>query len=226
MATLVLDFDSCLVPVESLEVHAARHLGDDPERLAKLEALTRAGMEGEIDFEDSLQQRLGLMQLERSGLQALGQELAGRTSHGAPQMIDSFQAEGHEVWIVSGGFQEVLMPVARQLGIPEGRVQGVRAIWDASDRFSGLDDRYPFHRSKIAGLDTLRPSWARPAVGVGDGMTDLALHEAGYVDAFIAYVEHSRRQAVLDKSRHRAENMGEVETQVRRLWAEAEETDR
>ena len=43
----------------------------------------------------------------------------------------------------------------------------------------------------------MTPDWPRPAVGVGDGMTDHALWAEGLVDAFVPYVEHAQRAAVL-----------------------------
>lgn len=223
MATLVLDFDSCLVPVESLELYAERELAEDSTRLASLIALTDAGMDGRISFEESLQRRLDLLTPERELLTRLGEELAMQTSQGSTRMVKRLQHEGHEVWIVSGGFLEVLLPVSRALGIPEARVHGLRARFDARGRYLELDETRPFHRSKVAGLTRVGVGWPRPAVGVGDGMTDLALQEAGFVDAFIAYTEHVQRQAVLARSRYKAQDMVEVESIVRRLWMEMEE---
>ncbi len=221
MATLILDFDSCLVPVESLDLYASRRISKDLARLEEMEQLTRAGMEGKIPFEESLRRRLDLLAPERQGLIQLGRELASMTSHGAGSMVTDLQEEGHEVWIVSGGFQQVLLPVADALGIPASRVQGVRAVFDDKGRYQALDANYAFHRSKMEGLARLRVDWPRPAVCAGDGMTDLALLDAGLVDAFIAYTEHVQRREVLDRSEFRADTMDEVEKLTRRLWQEA-----
>jgi len=218
MGTLVLDFDSCLVPVESLELYAERALGSDQTSLAEMEALTRAGMEGEIPFEDSLRKRLHLLELDPIAMQRLGEELVDQTSQGASTLVTQAQDAGHEVWIVSGGFQQIILPVATALGIPTDHVQGVRALFDDRGALLTLDPALPFHVSKVHGLQKLGVAWPRPAIGVGDGATDLALLEAGYVDAFIAYTEHVKRQAVLDRSRHRAENMAQVASLTQELW--------
>ena len=84
--------------------------------------------------------------------------------------------------------------------MPAERVQGIRALWDEEGEFQGLDPDDGFATSKVAGVRKLASDWPRPAIGVGDGATDLALLDAGLVDRFVAYAEHARRDAVLARS--------------------------
>lgn len=207
MGTVVFDFDSVLVPCESLEVVLALTDGMDPDRLAEIERLTQAGMEGELPFEHSLRTRLELARPTLGDLMAVGRELADAPTTGARDLIRSLRDEGHEVVIVSGGFREILTSVGDVLGVPPANIHGVRALWEEDGRFGGLDPASGFRISKVEGLRREALSFGSPAIGVGDGATDLALREAGYVDRFVAYTEHARRAAVVAKADAEARSM-------------------
>ena len=218
MGTVVFDFDSTLIPEESLETALAEAIGDDPEAMARIEHITQAGMEGEIGFAESLEARLAIAQPTRAALEALGHALCDRLTHGAAELVAALQADGHAVWIVSGAFREVLLAPGRALGLPDERIQGVRPLWDAAGRFAGLDPDDGFARSKVEGVRRLAPDWPRPAVGVGDGMTDHALQVEGLVDAFVPYVEHAERAAVLALGLPGASDMKELARCLAKQW--------
>ena len=66
---LILDFDSTIVSIESLDLLAEISLMDDPEKEKKLKkviSLTKAGMAGEITFQDSLNKRFSLLNIHQS----------------------------------------------------------------------------------------------------------------------------------------------------------------
>ncbi len=196
MATVIFDFDSVLIPCESLEVVLARSAGLTDEDFAAIEALTTAGMEGRISFAESLEQRLAIAQPNLGTLMAFAWRLAEKPTAGAAELIATLTAQGHEVWIVSGGFQEMLSEVGSSLGVAADRIHGVQARWSDDGAFEGLAPDSAFGRSKVEGLTALGAAYPRPAIGVGDGATDLALRTAGLVDAFVAYTEHARREPV------------------------------
>lgn len=208
MGTVVFDFDSTLVPCESLELALASAPGVDADARRRIEDITRRGMDGAISFRESLTQRLAIACPTQASLQDVGDRLAGDLTDGASDVVTWLHASGHHAWIVSGGFREVLLPPARALGIDAARTLGVSARWsDGGDLVGLVEDG--FERSKVEGVRAAGLRWERPVVGVGDGATDLALREAGLVDAFVAYCEHVRREPVLTAPGvHVAENMG------------------
>ena len=219
MGTAVFDFDSTLIPGESLEMALAEALADDPQAQARVEALTQAGMEGRLPFEESLRRRLALARPTRPALERLGQRLTREGTSGAKALVQALTAAGHAVWIVSGAFRDVLLPTARALGVPEEHVHGVRALWRSDGAFDDLDPADSFVRSKVEGVRALNPAWARPAVGIGDGMTDHALWAAGLVDAFVPYVEHTRRDAVMALGLPSAATMEELALCLQTHWS-------
>ena len=217
MGALVLDFDSTLTPHESLELYLSRRVDGRADVIDAIEELTRLGMDGAITFRESLERRLHLVAPERDGLVALGHSLAESPTDGMVELVRGVIDRGHEPWIVSGGFVEVLRPMGARLGIPVERVLGVRPLWHDDGSFAGLDPDDGFATSKVLGLREAGIAWPRPAVGVGDGATDLALRSAGLVDQFVAYVEHADRAPVRADADHVAASSAELETLLRSL---------
>lgn len=209
MGSVVFDFDSTLVPVESLEVACGRAPGATAGIRAEIERITNEGMSGAMPFADAIRRRLELLPPRREDVEALGRELASAPTAGASGTVSWLRAEGHEAWIVSGGFRDLLLVVGEALGIPAERIGGVSVTWNEDGSFGGLVDD-GFSRSKVEGVRRSGMVFARPAVGVGDGATDLALRDAGLVDHFVAYTEHVRRDGVVEQADYEARSMREL----------------
>ena len=219
MGTVVFDFDSVLVPCESLEQVLSRADGVSPATMAEIARLTAAGMDGELPFEKSLRMRLELARPTLGDVMAVGLELAEASTRGAGELIATLQDAGHDVQIVSGGFRELLSVVGAALGVPRANIHGVRALWDEEGQFAGLEPGNGFRISKVEGMRRHALSFESPAVGVGDGATDLALREAGYVDSFVAYTEHARRPSVVAKADAEARSMMDLRAVLATLLA-------
>ncbi|MGH3257052.1 MAG: phosphoserine phosphatase SerB [Streptosporangiaceae bacterium] len=108
---IVMDVDSTLIRDEVIDLLAAR--AGRAEEVAKV---TAAAMRGELDFEASLRERVGLL----AGLPAgVLDEVRGelRLTAGAETLIRTLRGLGYKSGIVSGGFTEVIGPLAAGLGI-------------------------------------------------------------------------------------------------------------
>jgi len=208
VGSIIFDFDSTLVPCETLEELCKEALADDPEGRRELERITAAGMDGSMSFEQSLRSRLAIARPARAAVIALGRRLALAPTAGARELVGDLQAAGHQVWIVSGGFRDLLLEVGDALSIPPTRVHGVACHWAADGSLVDVDPANGFVASKARGLTHLGAVLESPAVGVGDGATDLALREAGFVRQFVAYTEHARRPGVVAAADFEAATMG------------------
>ncbi|MFF5790628.1 phosphoserine phosphatase SerB [Paeniglutamicibacter sp. NPDC012692] len=108
---LVLDVDSTLIKQEVIELLAA-YAGCE----AEVTEVTEAAMRGEIDFAQSLHARVKTL----AGLDVAVIEQVHSTVHlsdGASELIAAFKAAGHYVAVVSGGFAQILDPLAAELGL-------------------------------------------------------------------------------------------------------------
>ena len=108
---IVMDVDSTLVQGEVIEM-LAEHAGclDDVARV------TEAAMRGELDFEESLRERVALLAgLDARALDAVYE--AVELAPGARTMVRTLKRLGYRFAIVSGGFSQVTDRIAADLGI-------------------------------------------------------------------------------------------------------------
>ncbi|GAA2020650.1 phosphoserine phosphatase SerB [Pseudokineococcus marinus] len=179
---VVLDVDSTLITGEVVEMLAARAGVED-----EVARVTEAAMRGEVDFTESLHRRVALLEgLPVDVLDDVRAEVV--PSPGAATMASALAGAGVPVGVVSGGFLEVVGPLAASLGIPHaranaleveagrltGRVRGDVVDAAAKERF--LRELAQHHGVPTAGT-----------VAVGDGANDLdAVRAAGTGVAFCA----------------------------------------
>jgi phosphoserine phosphatase len=108
---VVMDVDSTLIQDEVIEL-IADHAGT---REAVAEVTERA-MRGELDFAESLHARVAtLAGLPASALEEVREQV--RLTPGARTLVRTLRRLGFSVALVSGGFEEVVRPLADELGI-------------------------------------------------------------------------------------------------------------
>src|SRR5437879_10846811 len=108
---IVMDVDSTLIRDKVIDLLAER-----AGCAAEVAKVTAAAMAGELDFTASLRERVSLL----AGLPAgvLDEVRAGlRLTAGARTLIGTLSGLGYKSGIVSGGFIQVIRPLATELGI-------------------------------------------------------------------------------------------------------------
>ncbi len=198
--TYVFDFDSTLVDFETLEALAERVLADAPdaaERRAEIARLTGQAMAGDVAFDEALRRRLALLPLKRADLEALAATAVGRLTASVARNRAFFRQHADRIAIVSGGFREVIAPVAAQLGVKPERLLCNDLTYDDEGRVTGVDPSNPLSRQggKVEALKAL--ALPGPVVMVGDGWTDAEVKQAGVADRFYAFTEITRRERVV-----------------------------
>jgi phosphoserine phosphatase len=154
---------------------------------AQVTEVTEAAMAGEIDFEDALRQRVRLLAgLDQSALDRVRASLL--LSPGARTLVRTLKRLGYETAVVSGGFTQVIGPLAAELGIDHlaanelEMVDGVLTgglVGPVVDRVGKADALVRF--AALAGVPQSR------TIAVGDGANDLdMLAAAGLGIAFNA----------------------------------------
>ena len=76
---IIIDFDSTFITEESLDELAKYKLRDQPDSqtmLNKIKSLTNAGMNGDIPFKQSLDERMEVLNLNRSDINSVSKILS------------------------------------------------------------------------------------------------------------------------------------------------------
>jgi D-3-phosphoglycerate dehydrogenase / 2-oxoglutarate reductase len=212
--TYILDFDSTLVGVESLDELARLSLQNHPERearLSQLHALTNQGMSGGLAFDESLSRRLKLFQANRNHLFELVDLLKEAITDSALEMEDWFEENADNIYIVSGGFADYIIPVAKELGIPASHVFANKFTYDGDGTVTGFDDSLLVSKAggKAAQVEALE--LASPVIMVGDGFTDYEVRAKGAADEFWAFTQHVTRSSVVERADRVIESFEELE---------------
>lgn len=213
----IFDFDSTLVRIETLEALADLALRDAPdaaERKARIAALTDDAMNGRIDFGSALRQRLDLLALRREHVEALADRILDEATVSVRRNVDFFQRNAERIYIMSGGFREVIAPLAERLGVAADHVLANDLIYDDDDRVTGVDEANPLSRDngkpEVIKALNLAGTLGGPVVMVGDGWTDAEVKLKGAADRFYAFTEIERRPKVMEVADAIAASLDEV----------------
>jgi HAD superfamily phosphoserine phosphatase-like hydrolase len=208
MASILFDCDSTLLKIESLEALLDPLL--DEEQQGAFQAITSSGMNGDMPFFSSLENRLQLASPHLDDVAAFNETISTYITEDAEDLIVYLLEQGHQVYLVSGGMVEVVKALGDHLGVHEDQVYAVSLLWDEEGRFHAVDPEDMMSHSKEEGLREVHQDFEHPVIAVGDGMTDARLKDAGIADIFIAYTEHEQRDSVVDKADYVAEDMEEL----------------
>jgi phosphoserine phosphatase len=169
----VSDMDSTMIGQECID-ELADYAGLKPQ----IAAITERAMQGELDFEAALRERVALLEgLDESAIHAC---LADRitATPGAKVLVATLAALGTRTVLVTGGFHHFADPVAEMLGFH--RVVGNRLAVEGGKLTGGLIGpitdsavKAAVLRDELAGLGEGAHSLA-----TGDGANDIPMIEA------------------------------------------------
>lgn len=170
---VVFDVDSTFVTAEQIDLLAER--AGSGERVA---AITARAMHGELDFAESLRERVAtLAGLELQELQQVRSRI--ELSPGAAEVVTALHELDWPVALVSGGFHEIVDPLAAQHRIT--RVRANRFEVSAGRLTGRLQGPIIDRAAKAYWLRSFAAEEQIPpacTVAVGDGANDLDMLEA------------------------------------------------
>ncbi|TVU03422.1 hypothetical protein EJB05_51048, partial [Eragrostis curvula] len=164
---------------------------------------TAKAMTGTVPFEEALAARLSLIKPSMSQVQECLEKRPPRISPGMPDLIKKLKANNIDVFLVSGGFRQMIKPVAFELGIPPENIIANQLLFGTSGEYAGFDPTEPTSRSggKAKAVQQIRQDHGyNTIIMIGDGATDLEARQPGGADLFICYAGVQMREAVADKA--------------------------
>lgn len=201
----VIDFDSTFTQVEALDVLGEISLANDPDKqknLDEVEALTDKGMKGEISFRESLVERIRLLKANKSDLPKLVENLSERVSSSFVRNREFFNDHHENIYIVSNGFKEFIVPIVEPYGVKPENVFANTFEFDEDGEIVGFDKENVLssNNGKVEQLKRLKLKG--DVYVIGDGYTDYEIKAAGLANKFYAFTENVERANILEKADH------------------------
>ncbi|CAB4919837.1 MAG: phosphoserine phosphatase SerB [Actinobacteria bacterium] len=170
---VVMDVDSTVIQDEVIDL-----LAQEAGVVAQVSAITERAMAGELDFTASLRERVALLEgLPESALDTVRSRIT--LTPGARTLCRTLNNLGYRVCLVSGGFIEVVGPLASELGVDDVRANALevrdgvltgRVVGEIIDR-----------AGKKRALEAFAAEYAIPmrrTIAIGDGANDIDMLEA------------------------------------------------
>jgi phosphoserine phosphatase len=178
---VAMDMDSTLITMETID-----ELGDLVGRKREIAAITERAMRGEIDYPQSLRERVGLLNgLPESGLLEVYETRLQLTA-GAEALLAACRRHRVKTLLVSGGFTYFVERLKNRLGI-DYAISNTLEIADG--RLTGrlLGDIVDADAKAAKFRELARSLRKEQTVAIGDGANDLKMMaEAGLSVAFHA----------------------------------------
>ena len=170
---VVMDVDSTVIQDEVIDL-----LADEAGTHSQVAEITERAMAGELDFSSSLTARVAL-------LEGLPAEVIDRVREritltpGARTLCRTLRNLGYRVALVSGGFTEVIAPLAVELGVDHVRANTLEVV---NGHLTGKVVGVIVDRAgKRAALEELAREYGIPmsrTIAIGDGANDVDMLQA------------------------------------------------
>ena len=201
---LIIDFDSTFISLESLDEFILNNISNSAnssELRAKIEKITNQGMEGIIDFNFSVNERLKYLSANRDSIKSFTKILKKNITNSFLSNKQFIIENSHKILIISGGFTEMIAPVVKDYNIKKDQIYANEFIFNKNGMIETISKEtlsYKYitkaHLVKSLSLKGLTHI-------IGDGMTDCEVWRKGYADEFYAFTENIKREVVVRCSR-------------------------
>ncbi|GAA1574908.1 phosphoserine phosphatase SerB [Kribbella hippodromi] len=175
---IVLDVDQTFIQNEVIEL-----LADEAGTVDRVKEVTARAMAGELDFEESLHERVALLEgLDEGAFDRVYDKIA--LTPGVPVMVMTAQEHGDQIGLISGGFTQITDRLAAEYGINaaytaantlevvDGKLTG-RVTGEVIDRAAKARKLREFAERANIPMDR--------TIAIGDGANDLDMIDAAAV---------------------------------------------
>ncbi|CAI4227931.1 unnamed protein product [Auanema sp. JU1783] len=194
------DVDSTVCQDEAID-ELANYLGVGEE----VANVTRAAMNGNARFRDALAARLQVMKPSYEQVEEYATKTKPKLTPGIQSLVRLLLDRGTQVYLVSGGFRRLIIPVADILGVDRKHIYANEILFDINKKYCGFDTNEPTSDSgskdvgKPAVIALLKKKFNyKNVVMVGDGATDL--EACPPADTFIGFGGNQIREAVKNRA--------------------------
>ncbi|TXK79371.1 phosphoglycerate dehydrogenase [Mesonia sp. K4-1] len=201
----IIDFDSTFTQVEALDELAKISLKDNPKQLEvskKIEEITQLAMAGDLNFKQSLDQRINLVKANKVHLDELIEVLKEKISISFKRNVNFLKDHASQIYIVSNGFKAFIVPIVTEYGILESHVFANTFTYNQQGDIMGFDESNILTESNGKSKLLKKLNLKGDIYMIGDGYNDYEVKAAGLVNKFYAFTENVKRKNVMEKADH------------------------
>ena len=198
---IIIDFDSTFITEESLDELAKYKLRDQPDSqtmLNKIKSLTNAGMNGDIPFKQSLDERMEVLNLNRSDINSVSKILSECVTPSFTKNKSFFIENNNKIIILSGGFKELIVPIVDDFGISSSNVFANDFIYNSSEQITGINQDNIMSKNGGKVKQSKLLSIHGTIHVIGDGYTDYEIKLDGPATHFFAFTENIERKNICE----------------------------
>jgi D-3-phosphoglycerate dehydrogenase len=209
----IIDFDSTFTQVEALDVLGEISLKDDPkkaEKLQEIKNITDLGMEGSLNFRESLEKRLNILEATKPQISELIEALKPKVSKSFQRNKEFLEENADNIIIISNGFKDFITPIVNEYGIKSENVFANEFVYDKEGRIVDFNRENVLSKNggKSATIQNL--NLKGDIYVIGDGYTDYEIKASGLANKFYAFTENVERTKVTSKADHVAPSLDEI----------------
>ena len=200
---IFFDCDSTLTAVEGIDI-----LAESSGKQWRIEVLTQAAMDGELDLEDVYAKRLRAVKPTHQQIRDIRRAYKRHMVEDAKLLIAALQELGHQVYIISGGLLEPVREFGVFLGVPHKQIRAVGVTYnelsgqwwvEGNEQYMAYEDgALTVSDGKAEIVEELLEGKHGRSLLVGDGYSDLLAGRA--VNLFAGYGGVIQRQRVLEQA--------------------------
>ena len=218
---LIIDFDSTIISLESLECIAELSLLNNKNKnnlIKKINDLTNLAMNGDISFPASLDQRLALMNISHNHIIDTVDYLKNKIDSSFKNNLDFIKEFIDDIYIVSGGFRSIIHPLMQSLLNIDWQIYANEFVMDVNNNVIGVNKSnfLALSKGKVKTVNSL--SIDKEIIVVGDGYTDYEIKKSGLAKYFLAYTRYVKHKNVINKSDFNCNSFDDVINFIKRKY--------
>ncbi len=206
---LIFDFDSTFIQLETIEILADFALSNNRDKtkiLNKIKDITSLAMLGKLSFDKALSDRISMLNLEQSHIKSTSDFIMQKISKSFNSNIDFFKKNSNNIYIVSGGFKNIIYSTVKQFHIMKSNIYANEFLY--KNNKITIDSNNPLSMDNGKGMVIKNIDGFN--IIIGDGYTDYEVKKNGFADIFIQYIENINRKELNDNADFIAENFNDI----------------
>lgn len=200
---IFFDCDSTLSTVEGIDI-----LAESAGKKWRVEVLTQAAMDGDLDLGDVYDKRLKAVRPSRQQILDIRRTYKRNIVEDAREVIAILQANDYKVYIISGGLAEPVEEFGVFLGVPRDQIRAVGVTYNelSGKWWDGATHQYMTYEEGALTVSDGKADIVKDLLGkqsgrsllIGDGSSDLLASRA--VNLFVGFGGVVKRQRVLKEA--------------------------